>query len=97
VADRVRASYREWKTERIAGAAEDAVLAAFGRGVFEAAPASTAFRWVVDDGEHPCPDCDDDALAGAVAKGEPFPTGAVLPPAHPGCRCLIVPAADAGS
>jgi len=97
VADRVRASYREWKTERIAGAAEDAVLAAFGRGVFEAAPASTEFRWVVDDGEHPCPDCDDDALAGAVAKGEPFPTGAVLPPAHPGCRCLIVPVDGAGS
>ena len=97
VADRVRASYREWKTERIAGSAEDSVLAAFGRGVFEAAPEGTSFRWLVDDGEHPCPDCDDDALAGAVPKGEPFPTGARMAPAHPGCRCLIVPVPAASS
>ncbi|MEA2247481.1 MAG: hypothetical protein QOH46_2010, partial [Solirubrobacteraceae bacterium] len=24
-------------------------------------------------------------------KGEPFPTGQLHPPAHLGCRCLLVP------
>ena len=84
VADRVRASYREWKTERIAGAAEDAVLAAFGRGVFEAAPASTEFRWVVDDGEHPCPDCDDDAFGGRGRQGRTVPDRRRPPAGPPG-------------
>ena len=37
-----------------------------------------------------CPDCEDNSLAGAQAKGEPFPTGQLHPPAHPGCRCLLV-------
>ena len=47
---------------------------------------------VVDDGGVPCPDCDDNSLAGSVPKGEPFPTGDLHPPAHPGCRCIAVPA-----
>ena len=48
-------------------------------------------RWVVDDVDGPCPDCDDDALAGLLPKGEEFPTGQTYPPAHSGCRCLLVP------
>ena len=36
----------------------------------------------------------DNALAGAVPKGEPFPTGDLVPPVHPGCRCVIVPVGD---
>ncbi len=36
------------------------------------------------------PDADDNALAGAVAAGEPFPTGHCHAPAYPGCRCGIV-------
>jgi hypothetical protein len=45
--------------------------------------------WVVDDGGSPCPDAEDNALAGAVAAGEAFPTGHRHPPAHPGCRCVL--------
>jgi len=32
-------------------------------------------RWVVDDDGTPCPDCDDNALAGPTPKGEHYPTG----------------------
>jgi hypothetical protein len=48
-------------------------------------------RWVVDDIDGPCPDCDDNALAGPTPLGQPFPTGQVAPPAHPGCRCVLAP------
>ena len=95
VGERIRACYREWKTQRIAAAARHYVVVAFSRGVAEAAADGTAFRWLVDDGDSPCPDCDDNALAGPNPKGEPFPTGDLCPPAHPGCRCLAVPV-DAG-
>ncbi len=57
VGDRIRACYREWKTQRIADTARHYVVAAFTRGVVEAAPDGTAFRWLVDDGEVPSPDC----------------------------------------
>ena len=66
------------------------MVVAFARGVAEAAPDGTAFRWLVDDGDQACPDCDDNALEGSVVKGTAFPTGDLCPPAHPGCRCLAV-------
>ncbi|MCB0975907.1 MAG: DivIVA domain-containing protein [Acidimicrobiales bacterium] len=92
VADGIRTIYREWKTQRIAEAARHFVIAAFSRGVAEAAPDGSSFRWLVDHGGAAAPDCEDNALAGAVQKGQPFPTGDLLPPVHPGCRCLAVPA-----
>lgn len=91
VGERLRACYREWKTQRIADTARHYVGVAFSRGVAEAAGDGDRFRWLVDDGDAPCPDCDDNALAGPTAKGDPFPTGDLCPPAHPGCRCLAVP------
>ena len=89
-ADGIRACYREWKSQRIGALASDAALAAFNRGVFEAVSGGTRLRWVVDHGGTPCPDAEDNALAGLVPRGEAFPTGHRYPPAHPGCRCLIV-------
>lgn len=86
-------AYREWKSQRIERVAGDVLAAAFSRGTWSAAPNGTAFRWVVEDVDGPCPDCDDDALAGDLPKGEPFPTGQPHPPAHSGCRCLLVPVA----
>jgi hypothetical protein len=47
---------------------------------------------VVDRAGEPCPDAEDNALAGVVPAGEPFPTGVCQPPAHPGCRCMVLPA-----
>jgi DivIVA domain-containing protein len=85
------AAYREWKTERIEQTAADHVAGAFARGAFSATPEGTRLRWLVEDVNGPCPDCDDNALAGGLPKGEAFPTGQRWPPAHAGCRCLLVP------
>ncbi len=88
----VGAAFREWKgarTERLAG---DRTVFAFARAALGAVPVGTMLRWVVDDDVAQCPDCDDNALAGAVASPEEFPTGHRHPPAHAGCRCLLVPA-----
>jgi DivIVA domain-containing protein len=91
LADGVRAAYRDWKTHRIGIQARDSVFAAFNKGLFDATSEGTGLRWLVDDGGSPCPDAEDNSLAGLVVKGEQYPTGHCYPPAHPGCRCLLVP------
>jgi hypothetical protein len=90
--DGVRSSYRQWKG-RAGDLSAQLVHSAFNLGVFATVPDGTPVTWVLDDGDGPCPDGADDALAGAVAKGEEFPTGHLHPPAHAGCRCLLVPGA----
>jgi hypothetical protein len=90
LAEAVGAAYREWKTKRVEVAASDSVAAAFAEGAYAATPAGTALRWLVCDVDGLCPDCDDNALAGEQPKGEPFPTGQRHPPAHPGCRCVLI-------
>ena len=91
MADGIRAVYRDWKTHRIESQTRDTVLAAFNRGLFDATGPKARLRWLVDNGGSPCPDAEDNSLAGLVVRGEPFPTGHCHPPAHPGCRCLLVP------
>lgn len=88
--DGVRACYRQWKG-RAGDLAAQLAHDAFNRGVYAGIPDGAPVSWVLDDGAGPCPDGADDALGGAVAKGEPFPTGHLHPPAHPACRCLLVP------
>jgi len=88
-AESVRASCREWRSRRLADGVEHAVRAAFGRGALAAAPTGSSLCWVVDDGGVPCPDAEDNSLAGGVTVGKPFPTGHLHPPAHPGCRCVL--------
>jgi DivIVA domain-containing protein len=87
--ERVSAVYREWKTQRLEGIATHYLVAAWSRGTFVATPEGTQMRWIVDD-EGPCPDCDDNALAGVTLRGQTFPTGQLHPPAHSGCRCLVI-------
>ncbi|MGI8937995.1 MAG: DivIVA domain-containing protein [Iamia sp.] len=88
--DRLRATYREWKTDSLVDSTRHHVLAAFGEGQCAVRPVGAPVRWVPDPASSACPDCEDDALAGAVPSGEAFPTGHAHPPAHPGCRCLVV-------
>jgi len=90
--ERVGGAFREWKGARVERLAGDQVLAAFGRGTVAVAAPGAALRWVVDDGGTDCPDCDDNALAGPIEPGQQYPTGHLHPPAHAGCRCLVVPA-----
>ncbi len=92
IAKRVRAVYREWKTQHIDEQLDDVIRAAHGRGVFSAIAQGTAVEWVADPSHDACADCDDNTLGGAVAAGEAFPTGQLFPPAHLGCRCLLLPA-----
>jgi hypothetical protein len=93
----IGSAYREWKSQRIERLVGDALCGAFSRGTWSAVPGGGTLRWVVDDLDGPCPDCEDDALAGELPKPEEFPTGQLHPPAHSGCRCLLVPVAVAAS
>ena len=88
VAQRIGARYREWRTQALGDALGDALVGAWARGTLDAAPEDARLRWVTP-AEGCCPDCDDDALE-ATPRGEAFPTGQVAPPAHPGCRCVVV-------
>jgi hypothetical protein len=85
----VGARYREWRTQDLEPLLGDLVVVAFARGVYDATPDGTRLRWVPAEIEQ-CPDADDNALE-PTSKGGPFPTGQACPPAHPGCRCLVVP------
>ena len=90
ITKRVRGVYREWKTQRIDERLDDLFRLAYVRGLVEALPPETLVQWVVDPDGAPSPDCEDDALAGPTALGAAFPSGHQWPPAHPGCRCLLV-------
>ncbi len=90
VAESLRATYRQWKVSQVEECARHHVMAAFSVGAFAATSDFATLQWLVDDDGH-CPDCDDNVLAGPTPKGEPYPTGQLHPPAHPGCRCLLVP------
>lgn len=90
IAKRLRAVYRDVKSSAIEVGITDAVLHAHAAGQLAGAADGVAFRWVVEAGARPCPDCEDNSLAGATPAGEPFPAGHVAPPAHPGCRCELV-------
>jgi len=94
---RFRALYREWKGQRVRLGVRHYAAAAYGAGALDALAAGTELRWLVDRTGEPCPDADDNALAEGVRKGQAFPTGDRCAPAHPGCRCLVVPAAGVAS
>ena len=89
VGERASSIYREWKTQRAASIASHYVVAAHAAAAYAAMPDGAEGIWVVDDGGAPCPDCDDNALAGPTARGERYPTGQLHPPAHTGCRCVV--------
>ena len=90
VVDRLGAGYREWKTTRVEALARHHLVAAFALGAYRARPEGSTARWVADDEGGACPDCDDNALAGPTPLAQPFPTGQLHPPAHVGCRCLLI-------
>ena len=91
IAKRIRAVYREWKTQHIDEQLDDVIRAAHGTGAFAALEPGVAVDWVADPSHDVCSDCDDNTLGGAVAVGDAFPTGHRFPPAHLGCRCILLP------
>lgn len=92
VAGAVGARYREWRSQELDAAVGDVAAWAFARGIFDATPEGMRLRWVPAE-EQQCPDADDNALE-PTGRGRPFPTGQSCPPAHAGCRCLVVPVPD---
>ena len=90
--DRLRSAYRDLRTSSVDELAGDLATGGFAAGTAVAAGPSAMWRWVPDNGGLPCADAEDNALEGPVACGAAFPTGDARPPAHPGCRCVVVPA-----
>jgi len=88
----MRDVYRKWKMTGIDEHVDDVACAAYNAGAYLSLEPSTAIHWLVDAESACCGDCADNSLAGAVTKGEKFPTGDMHPMAHTGCRCLIGPA-----
>ena len=91
ITKKVRAVYRECKTRHIDEQLDDVIRVAHGSGLLGALELDEPVEWTPDPSHDVCADCDDNRLAGAVAAGQPFPTGQVSTPAHPGCRCMLVP------
>ncbi len=85
----VRGIYREWKTQRIDEVVDDLAHTAYGNGAYAVLAPGTSVCWLVDPHGPPCPDAEDNALAGATPCGDAFPTGHSHPPVHAGCRCLL--------
>jgi hypothetical protein len=90
LAEHVGAAFREWRGDRTDRLAGDHATAAFATAALAATAKDVTIRWIVDDEGAPCADCEDNALAEDVKPGDPFPTGHSHPPAHSGCRCLLV-------
>jgi hypothetical protein len=86
----IGARFREWRGSDLETHVVDMLAAAYTRGAYDGAGPAAMLQWVPDDPGR-CPDCDDNALEPTL-KGKAFPTGQPHPPAHPGCRCIVVPA-----
>lgn len=94
ITKRVRSVYREWKTQHIDDQLDDVFRFAYGGGMSVSTGPGTAMVWTIDPSEQACPDCEDNSLAGQVNAGDAYPTGNTSAPAHPGCRCLMLPVAE---
>lgn len=88
LAGRIGSRFREWRSGDLDVSIREVLATAYSQAVFDAAPENGQLRWVpARPGS--CSDCDDNALE-AVERAKPFPTGHQSPPAHAGCRCLLV-------
>jgi len=91
LASLVRSIYREWKNQFVDERVEDLALVAHGLGARAVLEESRTYCWMVDPDGPACSDAEDNSLAGAVTGGAEFPTGHTHAPAHPGCRCALIP------
>ncbi len=91
IAQGVRSMYRDLRRDVVEARVTDAVMHAYFAGMMAAGNEGMTCRWLAVPSGSACAECEDDVLAGPVPMGAPFPTGHVAPPAHPGCRCDLVP------
>lgn len=90
----MRDVYRKWKLDDIDSHVDNIACSAYSKGGFLSLEPGSHITWMVDPATKCCSECDDNALGGAVKRGDAFPTGHNHPPAHPGCRCLVGPNQD---
>lgn len=90
----MRDVYRKWKLDDLDSHVDDIACSAYSKGGFLSLEPGSEVTWMVDPVTKCCSECDDNALGGAVKRGDNFPTGHNHPPAHPGCRCLVGPNQD---
>ncbi len=90
----MRDVYRKWKLDDIDSHVDDIACSAYSKGGFLSLEPGSDVTWMVDPATKCCSECEDNALGGAVKRGDNFPTGHNHPPAHPGCRCLVGPNQD---
>ena len=89
---RLRAVFREWRRERVEQVGQDAVARAYGLGLLEAMGEGCSVLWIQSPQGCDGPECQENGLAEAVKAGQAFPSGDIVAPARPGCRCLVVAA-----
>ncbi len=89
------ARFREWRGSDLEDHTAYVLAAVYTRGCYDATGPGVCLKWVADETGR-CPDADDNALEPTI-KGHAFPTGQKYPPAHPGCRCFVIPDGESKS
>ncbi len=86
---RLGATFRELKTEFVETLVSDMISILVSTWLITCTDIAKV-TWV-RGGPGGCADCEDNELEGIIDVGNNFPTGNPAPPAHIGCRCLLVP------
>lgn len=96
LSERVGEVFRDLRGPVVETAVDEHLQRTYGHGLLDAWEqlGVQGIRWQAHD-EPRCPEgrCRTNAAEGVVALGEDFPSGDRVPPAHPGCTCVVVPAA----
>lgn len=95
LSERVGEIFRDLRGPVLEGIVDEQLYRTYGLGLLDAWTAMDVqeVRWEVGQ-EARCPEnrCRTNASEGPVAVGADFPSGDRVPPAHPGCTCVVVPA-----
>lgn len=69
------------------------MVAASNQGLIEAFTQAELeeYRWLTAEDERVDEICGENEEVGAIGLGEAFPSGDDAPPAHPNCRCVLIP------
>ena len=73
------------RTETIRASNEGAISGYRASGLVESK------QWTTAEDDRVSEDCEENGNAGPIALDASFPSGDDVPPAHPNCRCVVVP------
>lgn len=97
LSERVGEVFRDLRGPVIEAAVDEHLQRTYGHGLLDAWQqlGVEQVAWVARD-EARCPEgrCRTNASEGPVAIGTDFPSGDRVPPAHPGCTCVVEPAGE---